>query len=98
VDYEAIMKQDTYQKGIQRLIEIVHETAVKGGHVGIMCSEANPHDCHRHHLLARSLIDPTVRVISTKINIQHILKDGKLETVDEAAFTANKLPRQPKLF
>jgi hypothetical protein len=60
-----------------------------------MCSEGDPHDCHRHHLITRSLIDPKVRIINSTINVHHILKDGNIEIVDESLF--DEPPEQLKL-
>jgi uncharacterized protein (DUF488 family) len=47
----------------------------------LLCSEEDPRRCHRHHLVARSLIDVGVRVL-------HIRHSGELEdaeTLDHAA-------------
>lgn len=93
VDYEAVMRQDWYQKGVKRLMQLVAETA---GKVTLMCSELNPHECHRHHLIARSLLDPSVRVVETPVTVSHILKDGALEIVTEKTFADT--PRQLSLF
>jgi len=97
VQYEDVMKSEQYQKGINRLLDIVRETAAQGSNVAIMCSEGNPHECHRHHLIARSLIDPTMKVTDETIEIYHITKDGNIEIVGNTAF-APQLPYQPKLF
>jgi uncharacterized protein (DUF488 family) len=83
VDYEAVMKTDWYQTGIRHLLEIVTETTSKGGNVAIMCSEGNPLDCHRHHLIARSLLDPTVKITEAKVQIRHITKGGSEEIIVE---------------
>ncbi|HEX2906092.1 MAG TPA: DUF488 domain-containing protein [Phototrophicaceae bacterium] len=92
VDYVAVMRQDEYLRGIRRLLDIVAETAAQGGNVTIMCSEANPHDCHRHHLITRSLLDPAVKVVAENVQVRHILRDGGLETVESTVFQ-----RQPRL-
>lgn len=92
VDYEAVMQQDWYRKGIQRLLQIIAET--EGG-VAIMCSEAAPHDCHRYHLITRSLLDPYVRVTEEAIQVIHILRDGSREVVDPSEFDK---PTQLSLF
>ncbi len=86
VDYEAVMQRDWYLKGIHRLLDIVREEAAKGGSVAIMCSESNPEECHRHHLITRSLIDPRVKVVDTQVQIKHLLKHGTAQTVDPAVF------------
>jgi uncharacterized protein (DUF488 family) len=96
VQYEEIMKRDWYQKGINRLLDIIRENKDKNGVVAIMCSEGNPHDCHRHHLIARSLIDPQVKVVDTDVQVYHILKTGALENVDVEAFQETLM--QPRLF
>jgi hypothetical protein len=46
-----------------------------------MCSEGNPLDCHRHHLIARSLVDPLVKVTNDQVVVMHIKRDGTLEAV-----------------
>jgi uncharacterized protein (DUF488 family) len=98
VDYEAVMQQEWYQRGIKRLLEIVAQTRKAGGHVAIMCSEGDPLDCHRHHLIARSLLDATVKVIDIDIEVQHIVKDGNIEAVDQVVFKAkSEQPKQPRL-
>lgn len=90
VQYDEMMKSDTYQKGIQRLLQLMRETT---GHVGIMCSEGNPLECHRHHLIARSLIDPTRKVVSETLMIYHILKDRSLVQIDETSFQKQSIQR-----
>lgn len=86
VDYEEIMQRNWYQAAIQRLLEVIHETAQKGGNVAVMCSEGNPHECHRHHLIVRSLIDPNLRIVDTDVEAIHILKDGTLQIVSPSEF------------
>jgi len=99
VQYLDVMKRDWYQKGINRLLDIVRETEVQGGAVAIMCSEGNPLECHRHHLIARSLLDPAVRIIDENVKIRHIVKDGNVEELDPSTFAAKSdPPHQPRLF
>jgi len=38
----------------------------------LLCSEEDPRRCHRHHLVARSLMDVGVRVL-------HIRRSGEVE-------------------
>jgi uncharacterized protein (DUF488 family) len=83
VDYPTMMKREGYQKGLDRLLDIVRAT---DGGVAIMCSEGDPHDCHRHHLITRSLLDPQVKVVDAAVEVRHILKDGALEVVDPSEF------------
>lgn len=86
VDYEAVMRQDWYRRAIDHLLAIVRDAAARDERVAIMCSESNPHECHRHHLIARSLIDPHVRVVGTPVWITHILRDGGTKEVAAADF------------
>ena len=67
VDYAEVAKRDWYQKGIGRLLTIAeqHRTV-------IMCSEEDPNHCHRHHLIAQTLIKKGVIV-------SHIRKNGDIE-------------------
>lgn len=83
VDYLAVMERDWYKKGIERLLDIVRETQ---GNVVIMCSEGHPTDCHRHHMIARSLIDPVVKIVEDEVQVIHILRNGGTETVDPSVF------------
>ncbi len=83
VDYLAVMERDWYKVGIDRLLDILHDTA---GHVVIMCSEGHPTDCHRHHLIARSLVDPVVKIVDDVVQVIHILRDGDTERVDPLSF------------
>lgn len=66
VDYVAVEQRDWYQEGVRRLLELAaRQRAV------IMCSEENPHVCHRHHLVARTLLNQGIEVL-------HIRHEGEL--------------------
>ena len=67
VDYAEVAKRDWYQKGLNRLI-----AAAEQRRTAIMCSEEDPNRCHRHHLIAQSLIDKGVTVL-------HIRQKGGVE-------------------
>ena len=67
VDYAEVMKRDWYQRGIQRLLEIASERQIV-----IMCSEEDPMGCHRHHLIAQTLL-------KQGIPVWHIRSDGRVE-------------------
>ncbi len=51
VDYARVEQQPWYQKGVRRLVAIASEQRT-----AIMCSEEDPQECHRHHLIAQTLI------------------------------------------
>lgn len=88
VDYDALMRSELYLRGIRRLLEIAATAPT-----AIMCSEGNPLECHRHHLIARSLVDPLVRVVQDSVTVMHINRDG---TLTEA--TADDFNSQLSLF
>lgn len=67
VDYGEVAKRDWYRAGITRLIELA-----EGARTAIMCSEEDPARCHRHHLIAQTLLDAGV-------SVEHIRKDGRVE-------------------
>ena len=65
VDYPAVMTKDFFQKGIERLLEIGREKRA-----AVLCSEEDPAQCHRHHLIGRYLVGQGIVVL-------HIRGDGK---------------------
>jgi uncharacterized protein (DUF488 family) len=84
VDYAEVMKRDWYQRGIERLLQIASERLT-----AIMCSEEDPMQCHRHHLIAQTLL-------KRDVTVWHIRSDGRVE---EARLLPEKIEaRQPPLF
>ena len=79
VDYLAVEQRDWYQEGIRRLLDLAAQQRT-----AIMCSEENPESCHRHHLIARTLLNLGVEV-------RHIRRHGD---VTPATIT----PQQTDLF
>ena len=67
VDYSEVMKRDWYQRGIDRLLQIAGERLT-----AIMCSEEDPMQCHRHHLITQTLLERGVPV-------WHIRANGEVE-------------------
>jgi len=63
LDYNLVVQRPWYQKAIERLIEIADENRV-----AIMCSEENPEQCHRQHLIAQTLIEMGIKVIHIRGN------------------------------
>jgi uncharacterized protein (DUF488 family) len=64
VDYPAVMTRDFFQKGIQRLVKLAEDNRVV-----VMCSEEDPAQCHRHHLIGKYLVQRGLTVL-------HIRGDG----------------------
>jgi hypothetical protein len=77
VDYDEVVKRDWYRAGIARLMEMA-----VNARTAIMCSEEDPARCHRHHLIAQSLLDAGV-------SVEHVRKDGRVEP-------AERLPPQQR--
>ncbi len=66
VDYPEVMKRDWFVRGIERLLEMADEHTT-----AIMCSEENPAECHRHHLIAQYLLER-----HPEVDVRHIRGDG----------------------
>ena len=66
VDYPEVMQRNWFVQGIDRLLELADEQTT-----AIMCSEENPAECHRHHLIAQFLIAE-----HPEVNVRHIRGDG----------------------
>jgi len=69
--YEKIAGKQFYKSGIEELIKIASKYRTT-----IMCSEEDPYHCHRHKLIAQTLLNRDVEVI-------HIRRDGSLERADK---------------
>ena len=67
VDYDELAKSPGYQRALARLIAIAGEQRT-----AVMCSEEDPRRCHRHHLIAQTLLKQSVAVA-------HIRLDGCCE-------------------
>jgi len=90
VDYPEVMKREWFINGIARLLEMADEQTT-----AIVCSEEDPAQCHRHHLIAKYLLRE-----HPEVKVQHIRGDGTvygaasiLESVDEPGEA-----EQPSLF
>jgi len=67
VSFERAVKTPNFQQGVVRLM-----TGLKKGYrIALMCSEADPLECHRFSMVSRYFYDQGV-------DVQHILKDGIL--------------------
>jgi len=68
IDYPAVMKRPWFLNGIQQLVETTGQYTTS-----ILCSEEDPARCHRHHLIARYLMDEY-----PGISILHIRGDSSI--------------------
>jgi uncharacterized protein (DUF488 family) len=78
-DYERVERTPAYQAGVDQLLELA-----RTGRVAVMCSEGDHHGCHRHLLVAQTLLARGVPVL-------HIQPDGR--TVE-----GERIARQLSLF
>lgn len=83
VDYEAVKQKDWFQ---QALSEIIESSA--SHKIALMCSEEDPHECHRHRLIGSALNDRTIEVI-------HIRRRGNPK---RAVFAQEPVLEQVSLF
>lgn len=68
VDYEEVARRAWYRHGLDRLVEIAAERRT-----ALLCSEEDPLRCHRHHLIAQTLL-------ARGIAVEHIRKNGAVES------------------
>lgn len=68
VDYGLVMQRAWFLQGIDELL-----AAARQSPTAVLCSEADPANCHRHHLIARYLFQA-----HPEIDVQHILASGQL--------------------
>ena len=89
VDYPAVMRKPWFEKGIERLIVLAEEQATT-----ILCSEEDPAQCHRHHLITRYLFDAY-----PDVTVQHIRGDGAVFNARTLLKSVtNEQVEQPPLF
>ncbi|MGE3529626.1 MAG: DUF488 family protein [Methyloceanibacter sp.] len=71
-DYEKMAAAPDFRRGLEQLME----TAARGT-AAVMCSEADPLDCHRCLLVGRALAEEAA-------DVRHILASGAVMTQGEA--------------
>ena len=67
VNFELAVQTSNFKHGVERLMNGLE----KGFNIALMCSEANPLECHRFSLVSRYFYD-------NGVDVQHILKDAAL--------------------
>ncbi len=90
VDYPEVMKRDWFVKGVRRLLELADEQTT-----AVMCSEEDPAQCHRHHLIARYLLQN-----HPEVTVRHIRGDGSVFNAADLRTSVEDKPEpeQPALF
>ena len=72
VDFEMAVTTPLFQQGAERLMKGLE----RGFRIALMCSEADPLECHRFSMVSRYLHNQGIEVF-------HILKDAELATQSE---------------
>lgn len=89
VDFEQAARTIKFKRGVERLMNGLQ----KGFCISLMCSEANPLECHRFSLVSRYFYD-------NGLDVQHILNDGELashESLEKEMIDEYLHSRKPKL-
>lgn len=68
VDFELAIHTPLFQQGVDKIMQLLSDK-----NIALMCSEADPLECHRFSLVARYFHEHNVEVF-------HILKDASLAT------------------
>jgi uncharacterized protein (DUF488 family) len=87
VDYPAIMKKDWFIKGIDHLLELA-----ENGATAILCSEEDPANCHRHHLIAKYLLAE----FPGDIEVLHIRAAGVVFNANQIHKSVNEIKGEQK--
>ena len=80
--YDEVEKKDWYLRGIEGLIQLASEKWT-----AVMCAEEDPSHCHRHLLIAQSLLD-------RDIEVQHIRHKGSEKWTEQARKTLEREAKQ----
>ena len=90
VDYPEVMKRDWFLKGIERLLQLADEQTT-----AIMCTEEDPAQCHRHHLITKYLLQA-----HPEVTVKHIRGDGSVFNAASLRGSVDDKPEpeQPSLF
>lgn len=84
VDYSRIRETNEFKEGVKRVLEGLE----KGYNIALMCSEANPFDCHRFVMIA-------YHFVREGVTVNHILKDGKI--IDNSILEEELLKKYAKI-
>ncbi len=87
VDYPAIMKKDWFIKGIDHLLDLAQE-----GTTAILCSEEDPANCHRHHLIAKYLLE----AFPGDVEVLHIREAGLVFNAKQIHKSVNEKKAEQK--
>ena len=86
VDYPVVRTKPFFLQGLSRLIQLANDQTTC-----IMCSEVDPNQCHRHHMIGKALVDEGVSVLHIIPNMP-LARDQALSSLRDSAE-----PEQPML-
>lgn len=72
VNFDKVRETPKFQSGVERLVQGLE----KGFTIALMCSEAEPFDCHRFSMISYYLV-------RNNFEVQHILKDKTIVTNED---------------
>lgn len=75
--YDRMAEQPAFRAALQRLIESCRERRI-----ALMCSEGQPHECHRRLLVGKVLADQGVQ-------LRHILPSGIIQQEDSVSLDSD---------
>ncbi len=84
VDYREVMKRSWFIKGIDHLLEMADEHAT-----AVMCSEEKPEECHRHHLIAKYIMEN-----HPEVTVLHIRGDGTVYGASSVRVSVDEPPSE----
>jgi len=84
VDYSRVRETEEFKEGVKRVFDGLE----KGYNIALMCSEANPFDCHRFVMIAYYFV-------REGMTVNHILKDGN--KVDNSELEKELLKKYSKV-
>jgi len=88
VDYAAVMRKRWFVQGIERLLAEGSQAPTAA-----LCSEADPKDCHRHHLIAAYL-----NRARPEVTVLHITQQGAFDSRQLGTRADDRTVIQPPLF
>lgn len=88
VNYPEVMKRPWFLKGIASLLEILDQDVT-----AILCSEEDPAECHRHHLIAKHM-----NSAYPEIKVSHIRGDGTVYSARSIMSSVDKPTVEQKTF
>lgn len=86
VNYAKVAEQAWYRRALIHLVTLAREQPTV-----VMCSEENPHECHRHHLIAYTLQKVNVPVYHLRHNGTRELAAFAVSTAQQASLSLDSL-------